>query len=94
MALKALSETPEEFWGNTILFKLAVALGYPWVETHGDPRTITAEPDEVLEEALEAIQQVRAVRRYAQDRAGYRLGTVSSVRIASDLNKIVGGVEL
>ena len=49
-----LEEIPAELWGNTILFRLALELGYVAEEVNGEP-TIECDPDKVLEEALEII---------------------------------------
>ena len=48
-----LAETPPETWGNTILYRLAQALGHAPEEANFAP--IEADPDELLEEALEII---------------------------------------
>lgn len=49
-----LEEIPSEYWGNTILFRLALELGYVGEEVDGE-LTIDVDPDKVLEEALEII---------------------------------------
>lgn len=49
---RKLADTPPETWGNTILHRLAFAIGEYPVDGNG---TITADPDEVLENALEII---------------------------------------
>lgn len=69
MALKSLRETPEEFAANTILYRLAEALGYRKRETileglpNGDPgwpilNIIDADPDEVLNKAIRVIRKI------------------------------------
>lgn len=49
-----LEDIPPEYWGNTILFRMALELGYVAYEENGQLH-IDCEPDIVLEEALEAI---------------------------------------
>lgn len=46
-----LSETRGEYWVNTILYRLARALGYEPDETG----TYTLNPDELLDEAVHSI---------------------------------------
>lgn len=62
MSKHRLEDSPENTWGNTILFRLAEVLGYPAQPT-GDVtspvRHIIADPDDVLEEALETIWKYR-----------------------------------
>ena len=48
-----LASTPPETWGNTILYRLAQALGHAPAEPNFAP--IAVDPDELLEEALEII---------------------------------------
>lgn len=48
-----LSETPDEAWSNTILYRLAWALGY----SPGFMRTFTLDPDKILSEAIEMIEE-------------------------------------
>ena len=55
---KTLIETPQETWGNTILFKLAEALGRDYLLSGDitDPKKVyAADPDELLQEALDVI---------------------------------------
>lgn len=66
--LKPLAETPEEFWSNTILFTLANALGYestrvPVADAPGGMRMIDADPDEVLQRAVEAIWRLQTLEK-------------------------------
>lgn len=64
--LKPLAKTPERLHGNTILFKLAEALGYektPRFEEKFVTNVIHAEPDRVLDEALEIIWRYRGLEK-------------------------------
>lgn len=58
--LHRLEDTPENTWGNTILYRLAEALDYPKEVRGGDVNnpqwSIVADPDEVLEEALKYVR--------------------------------------
>lgn len=54
MGFPRLETIPELYWGNTILFRLALELGYVAEEIDGE-LTIDVDPDKVLEEALEII---------------------------------------
>lgn len=49
-----LEDIPPEYWGNTVLYRLALELGYVAEEVDGE-LTIDCDPDKVLEEALEII---------------------------------------
>lgn len=58
-----LADSPPETWANTILYQLAIALGYK-PHGHGDSLNdpnliINADPDEVLKEALQAIEAAK-----------------------------------
>lgn len=50
-----LSDTRGEYWVNTILYRLARALGYEPDETG----TFTLDPDELLNEAVDTIHIAR-----------------------------------
>lgn len=100
--LLPLRETDEQFHTNTILFKLADALGYsseeePTFDREGREtiRTIVADPDTVLEHALSAIAALKEVRKYANDRMHYgRMNrSVHSGRIGADLLRIVDHIQ-
>jgi hypothetical protein len=47
---------PVDTWANTILFELAEALGY---QVNYATQSITADPDEILDEATELIWRYR-----------------------------------
>jgi hypothetical protein len=51
MALARLEDIPEETWGNAILYRLALELGYE----PNEELTIVGDPDTILEEALENL---------------------------------------
>lgn len=60
MSIHTLAETPPETHANTILYRLAVALGYP-IQVKGTveapERYTTADPDDVLREAVHIIEE-------------------------------------
>lgn len=49
--MHSLNDTPEGTWGNTILYRLGVAIGYPQHEG-----VITAQPGDILNETLSIIE--------------------------------------
>lgn len=60
--LHTLKDTPEETWGNTVLFRLAQALGYGFTysgDVSNPDRSIVVDPDEVLESTLKIIRDWR-----------------------------------
>lgn len=59
MALAKLADIPEETWGNAILYRLALELGYEPDEVSRAERVITADPDALLDEALQFIHYHR-----------------------------------
>lgn len=50
-----LREQSQEYWENTILYRLAEALDYP----RNAYNCFTVDPDELLDEAVEAIWRYR-----------------------------------
>mgnify|MGYP001295989770 CR=1 FL=1 len=61
--LHTLKDTPGETWGNTVLSRLAPSLGYGYTysgDIKNPDRCIVADPDEVLEKALEIIREWRS----------------------------------
>lgn len=59
MTEHTLNDTPVETWGNTILYRLAEALEYPRDAAGG----YTANPDEILDDALGIIRMYREENR-------------------------------
>ena len=59
MTEHTLNDTPVETWGNTILYRLAEALEYPKDAARG----YTANPDEILDDALGIIRMYREENR-------------------------------
>lgn len=55
-----LNGLPQHMWGNAILFQLAEALGY---DKSPNGEVINADPDEVLEQTLEALWRLEDLDR-------------------------------
>lgn len=60
-----LEDSPAETWANTILYRLAIALGVP----RSEDGSIIVDPDEVLEQAEEHINAWRDDRCFAPNHA-------------------------
>lgn len=62
--ISPLSAVPPQFQGNYILYRLAEALGYTSREGNVETgRIIDADPDRVLDEALDAIWRYTELNR-------------------------------